>query len=41
MDIQQGYSSTGGSKQLPRLPESVGGSETDLMIGIKYFRNIL
>ena len=36
-DIQISYTQSGGTRQLPKLPNSIGG-EVDLMIGIKYLR---
>ena len=35
-DIQEAYKSSGQKKNLPRLPNDVGGA-TDLMIGSQYF----
>ena len=36
-DIQTSYTKLGGSCQLPKLPNSIGG-EVDLMVGVKYLR---
>ena len=37
-DIHRAYNLTEKPRELPKLPRSVGGSETDFMIGIKYKR---